>query len=171
MKRIALQTALPLSPELAWCNGLLTLSKPPEAVPQSARLDATTLKRIQANILESICSPRALAGRATRDERRLASLIMPHLAAGLRLRRALRPGDLQLDAQAAEAVFDENARCLNTQGMADAAHAREMLRSAVLDAVRSGTAEGMREPREELLAGRWSLVNRFARQGRRYLVA
>ena len=103
---------------------------------------------------------------------------VPHLGGGyvgfytaLRLRRAL--SGLSLETASAEAIFEPGGRCLNARGMAEPADARETLRAAVVKMERCGARPLTRdeEPREALLAGRWSLVDRFDGHGRRFLVA
>jgi DNA-binding NarL/FixJ family response regulator len=92
----------------------------------------------------------------------------PHVSAGLRLRRAVET--CSLDGPAAEAVFETDGRCQKVTGMAREPEAIASLREAVL----RGTADNathMTDGTEALLSGRWSLVDRFDSDRRRYLVA
>lgn len=105
--------------------------------------------------------------RATRpDERRRWARAGAHLAAGLRLRARL--------AQA-EAVLDGSGHIHDASGAAVASPARERLRAAVRarDKARLLTddPDAAMAAWEGLVAGRWSLVDRFEENGRRYVVA
>lgn len=105
---------------------------------------------------------------------RVARRVLPHFASGLRLRHSLTGSEL--DTASAEAIFDREGRCLHAQGMARAPGARNVLCEAVRrfeagrkDGRKSATSgEGARQV---LLAGRWSLVDRFDSDGRRFVVA
>ena len=116
-----------------------------------------------------IGSSRTDAGRARPVEHRLARGVLPHVAAALRLRRSLT--GLGLDTASAEAIFDSNGRCMNAQGMGEPASAREALRQAVLRMERDRACSSDEDAREALLDGRWSLVDRFESDGRRFIVA
>ncbi|MFT3924465.1 MAG: LuxR C-terminal-related transcriptional regulator [Myxococcales bacterium] len=91
-----------------------------------------------------------------------------HVGAGLRLRRAV--DTCSLDGEAAEAVFETDGRCQKAAGMAREPEAIELLREAVR---RSADDRGEAVPggTDALLSGRWSLVDRFDTDGRRYVVA
>lgn len=102
------------------------------------------------------------------DERRRWARAGAHLAAGLRLRtRLLEP----------EAVFDGRGRLQDLCGAALAGDARDRLRAAILERERARLASSRSDPDEAiaawegLVAGRWSLVDRFEQDGRRYIVA
>jgi DNA-binding NarL/FixJ family response regulator len=116
-------------------------------------------------------APKSELGHASAYERRLAKNMMPHFAAGLRLRRTLT--GLSLETESAEAIFDPEGRCLNAQGLAEPASARETLRAAVVqqETERGKPTEDGDCARDALLAGRWSLVDRFDSDGRRFVVA
>ncbi len=112
--------------------------------------------------------------RSTRSpvpfEHKLARNVLPHFAAALRLRRSLT--GLSLETASAEAVFEPGGRCLNAQGMAETASLREILRSEVVkQECRRAAHDNENEPRDALLEGRWSLVDRFDAHGRRCIVA
>jgi hypothetical protein len=103
-----------------------------------------------------------------------------HLAAGLRLRRALATGGDRTDAGGGvepEAVLLPNGRLEHAVGPATSAAARENLSVAARAIDRARGPLRRRNPSEAietwrgLVAGRWSLVDRFERDGRRYLVA
>jgi DNA-binding NarL/FixJ family response regulator len=124
-----------------------------------------------AGLFIALAAPRKEAGRPRPFEHRLARTVLPHFAAALRLRRSL--SGLALEAESAEAVFDPHGRCVNAQGMADPASAREILREEVvkLEHTRALASDESDDSRQALLAGRWSLVDRFDRDGRRFIVA
>ena len=111
----------------------------------------------------------------TAVERTRWSCISAHLGAGIRLRAATRR--LQLDSAPVEAVLDSGGRVRHARGSAVSVSARESLRAAVrrIDKVR--TSEGRRDPDaamdswEGLVDGRWSLVDRFDTDGKRFVVA
>lgn len=97
------------------------------------------------------------------------SCLATHVAAGARLRHAWSAPD--------EAILDEDGRVLHAEGAARGHSAREQLRDAVR---RQHRARGdLRRLRPEealevwrgLVAGRWSVVERFDTDGRRFLVA
>jgi DNA-binding CsgD family transcriptional regulator len=99
--------------------------------------------------------------------------VAAHVAAALRLRRALADND----ALGGEAVLDPNGHCAHAEGPARARSAREALRDAVLGTERArgklrrtGPLAALRLWRA-LFAGRWSLVEQFDRDGRRFLIA
>jgi DNA-binding NarL/FixJ family response regulator len=124
-----------------------------------------------AGLTIGLNAPRRDVGAARRIEQRLARKVLPHFAAALRLRRSLT--GLSLDAASAEALFDPDGRCVNAQGMAEPLSAREALRCAVARMhAKGGRPSGENvDAREALLEGRWSLVDRFDSDGRRFVVA
>lgn len=100
--------------------------------------------------------------------------VSTHLAAGLRLREALEPDRVITDA---EAVFDVDGKAAELRGPARDASAREALRLAVR---RIESARGpMRKKDPEaalsmwqgLVQGRWSLVDYWDHDGRRFFAA
>jgi len=106
-------------------------------------------------------------------ERHPWSLCAAHIQAGLRLRRALTPAG---DAFAgAEAVIAPGGRLEHAEEPAQARGMRETLRGAALaiDEARSARAspEEALELWRGLVAGRWSLLEHFDHDGRRYFVA
>ena len=102
------------------------------------------------------------------------SLCAAHIQAGLRLRRKLLPGD---DVhRGAEAVIDVGGRVQHAEEPAKSRTARDALRAATLaiDDARSSRRESPEEALElwrGLIAGRWSLVEHFDSDGRRYFIA
>jgi DNA-binding CsgD family transcriptional regulator len=96
------------------------------------------------------------------------SRVMAHVLAGLRLRSAL---------EAPEAVVDLSGRVVHAEGEAQSRSSCEALRQAALRIDRAKRKQALENPHialEEwraLVAGRWSLVDSFERDGRRYLMA
>jgi DNA-binding NarL/FixJ family response regulator len=108
-------------------------------------------------------------------ERKRWPQIAAHIGAGLRLRSKLR--SLSQDALPVEAILDSQGRMHGGQGPAIQKDARENLREAVLRIERARTNAGRSEPDDALdnwqalIDGRWSLVDRFDTDGRRYVIA
>ena len=106
---------------------------------------------------------RAPPGQVARLER-----LGSHLLAGWRLRCAL---------QQVDAVLDPGGRLLHAEGAARSGAKRDALTRAVRDfdqarSLRSrASADESLEAFEGLVAGRWSLIQRFESDGRRYLIA
>jgi DNA-binding NarL/FixJ family response regulator len=109
-------------------------------------------------------------------ERRLWTRCAAHLGAGLRL-RALAPEIATLDAVPIEAIFDGGGKLLDARQAATSATAREQLRDAVRQIDRARSAAGRRDSDasmaawEGLVSGRWSLIDRFDSDQRRFVVA
>ena len=108
-------------------------------------------------------------------ERNRWSLVASHLGAGLRLRAIA--SSLTLDAEPVEAIFDPSGKLHDVREKASNASALEKLRETVhrIDKVR--TRAGRKDPDaamkiwEGLVQGRWSLVDYFDRDQRRFVVA
>jgi DNA-binding CsgD family transcriptional regulator len=113
--------------------------------------------------------------RPTPRERLVWSRIAAHISAGARLRRALPvlPGDV---ADGADAVLTPAGAIEHAEVQVQGRGARESLRRAAraIDRARSrarSNDEEALELWEGLVSGRWSLIDRFDTDGRRYLVA
>jgi DNA-binding CsgD family transcriptional regulator len=122
-------------------------------------------------LMSSLASVTAVPRRKTIQLRRLSV----HVAAGLRLRRQLdgRPG-----LESAEAILEPDGRLAHAESAAaKPAAARAALRdhAAAIDRARGqlrrADPDAALELWEGLAAGRWSLVDQFDSDGRRYLVA
>lgn len=112
--------------------------------------------------------------------RSLWTHLAAHMATGLRLRRALA---LDADAalpdvgEAGEAVIDPGGRIAHAQGSARTATARERLRRGAIAVDRARRRRPDMDPDEAidlwqgLVRGRWSLVEQFDSDGRRFYVA
>ena len=114
--------------------------------------------------------------RSTATERRRWTRCAAHIGAGLRL-RALAPQLETLDGAPIEAIFDGGGELRDARDGASSRTAREVLRNAVLQVDKARTATGRQdsdaalEAWEALVGGRWSLVDRFDSDQRRFVVA
>lgn len=113
--------------------------------------------------------------RTTADERRHWSMVASHLGAGLRLRRSV--GRVAIESENVEAVFDPSGSARHLRGEACVPELRVRLREAVrtIERLRGG---GERDRPEKVLPlwqglveGRWSLIDRFDSDGRRFVLA
>src|SRR5262249_33539384 len=108
-------------------------------------------------------------------ERKRWPQVAAHIGAGLRLRNKLR--NLSPEALPVEAVLDAQGKMHDGQGPATGRDSRENLREAVLRIERARTNAGRSEPDaaldnwEALVEGRWSLVDRFDSDPKRYVIA
>jgi DNA-binding CsgD family transcriptional regulator len=108
-------------------------------------------------------------------------LVAAHIAAGFRLRA--RGGSAGEPSSAdpndgTDAIFDPDGRLQHAEGLvAASAEHRERLRQAARDAVVARGAVRHQDPLQALalwralVSGRWSMVDRFDRDGRRFVVA
>lgn len=125
-----------------------------------------------------VSAPLPALTKASPSLQRRWGRIAAHLAAGLRLRRSLRRTRSRDDALgSADAVFGADFRLQHAQGAAETREAREMLRTAAMAIDRARGRLRRRDPDEAvslwrgLVDGRWSVLDHFDRDGRRYLVA
>jgi len=104
--------------------------------------------------------------------RRLWNRVTAHIAAGRRLRSGIAK-----QSATEEAVLKPSGTVEHAEGDGTAKTAREALREAVLRAERARgkqrktDPDGATEAWTAMVAGRWTLVDRFERGGRRYVVA
>ena len=111
----------------------------------------------------------------TRQERERWPLVASHLGAGMRLRSIASV--LALDGEAVEAVLDPSGKVQDARGCAAAVGVRQSLRDAVRRIERARSLAGRSDPDaamqtwQALMMGRWSLVDRFDTDGRRFVVA
>ena len=101
-----------------------------------------------------------------------------HILAGLRLRKRLAAGNKGGDLLAgAEAVLEPSGKLAHAERPAQGKEARDALRRATLAVDRARGALRRRDPEgaldvwRGLVAGRWSLLDHFESDGRRYVVA
>jgi DNA-binding NarL/FixJ family response regulator len=93
-----------------------------------------------------------------------------HISTGLRLQRVI--SGAALDDPAVEAIFDDAGRPQHTGGMARTDDALARLRDVVAQRSRTDAFALENDSAwEALCAGRWSLVDRFDSDGRRFVVA
>jgi DNA-binding CsgD family transcriptional regulator len=109
-------------------------------------------------------------------ERRPWARIATHIEAGARLRRALVGGALGNIEVGAEAVLSADGAVQHAEAPAKSVDARTELRRAARAIDRARTRARSDEDEaldlwQGLVAGRWSLVERFDSDGRRFLVA
>jgi DNA-binding CsgD family transcriptional regulator len=113
---------------------------------------------------------------STPNERRRWTYCAAHIGAGLRL-RGLASQLGSLDGKPIEAIFDGSGKLHDARDAATSGKARELLRSAVLRAEKARSEKGRKSPDEALAAwealirGRWSLLDRFDSDQRRFVVA
>lgn len=122
-----------------------------------------------------LAAPLLRPQRMGETDRKRWTKIAAHLAAGLRLRRRL--GDLDLDAENVEAIMTPDGRLEHAHDAAKSLTARERLRAAVHQNDRARTKTQRQDTDsaltlwEGLVAGRWSLIDHFDSDQRRYVVA
>jgi DNA-binding NarL/FixJ family response regulator len=94
-----------------------------------------------------------------------------HISTGLRLQRVIT--SVRLEDPAVEAIFDSDGRTQHAGGMARGDDALERLRDSVAARSRSTgfTLDDDCGAWQAVCAGRWSLVDRFDSDGRRFVVA
>jgi DNA-binding NarL/FixJ family response regulator len=113
--------------------------------------------------------------QTTAAEQARWSQIAAHLGAGLRLRASMK--ELDLDAEPVEAILDSGGGVHDARKDATVASARDALREAVRRIERARTISGRNDPDtavenwQGLVEGRWSLVDRFDTDGKRFVVA
>ena len=111
----------------------------------------------------------------TEGERNRWARAMAHIAAGLRLRHTL--GKLQLDGEQVESVLTPGGDVTHARDIAQSKNAREILREAARRIDRARTRAGRVDAEvalalwEGLVDGRWSLVDHFDSDRRRFVVA
>jgi len=128
----------------------------------------------------SLCAPFSKQRPVARPTLGLWNKLVAHLAAAHRLRRtlrsAVRTGAIATTADA-EAVLSPAGKCEHAEAAAQAPDAREALRAAAVHIDRARGRLRREDPTAAvdlwrgLVAGRWSLVDHFDTDGRRYLVA
>ncbi len=121
-----------------------------------------------------ITGPRRTMARLGRGERSLFRMVTAHLAAGHRLRRGLAR-TLQAQIDSAEAIIEPGGAVQHAVGAAEPAGARAALvrATARLDRARRRETDSRNavELWTALVSGRWSIVDRFDTDGRRFFLA
>ncbi len=122
----------------------------------------------------ALSAPMGTPRSPTRAERTHFGRLAAHIGSGFRLRCAL--GSLAASATP-DAVLDGGGKLLDASAPACCPHAQESLRDAVRRRERARTREQRSNPEsalglwEGLVSGRWSLVDQFERDGKRFVVA
>jgi DNA-binding CsgD family transcriptional regulator len=120
-------------------------------------------------------SIRARRGRPKARELDALARLGAHLATGYRIRRRLAEKPAQ--ELASEAVLSPSGALEHAEGPAKTTEARTELRRAVVALERVRSAAGHRDPElalaswKGLVSARWSLLDRFESDGRRFVVA
>jgi DNA-binding CsgD family transcriptional regulator len=120
-------------------------------------------------------APMAVAmGHPSRQESAMWSRVAVHLSAGARLRRALRGLRALGATPKSDAVLSLSGAVEHAEPCAQARGVREQLRTAALSIMKARSAARLNDDEaldlwKGLVAGRWSLVEHFERDGRRYL--
>ncbi|RKH52685.1 LuxR family transcriptional regulator [Corallococcus sp. AB050B] len=120
---------------------------------------------------------RSRLARATTAQVQQWGRIAAHLSTAVRLRHALKGLPSGRPGAEPEAVFDPSGKIHDATGEARSAHARDLLKRAVLmleksrGPLRAKDPEKSLEIRQALIAGRWSLVDQIEQNGQRYIVA
>lgn len=136
----------------------------------------SVLGRLDSERTLALLSPRAELASTTREERYRWHQAMCHVAAGLRLRRAALAVP-SAGGPDADAILDPSGRVHDANGAARSTSALESLRAAVKNIERARSSKGRRDPIvamenwRGLVDGRWSLVDRFDADGKRFVVA
>ena len=124
----------------------------------------------------SISAPQTKKLRRSKRRDELFSRVAAHLASAYRIRRRLAGHDVDL-TRGAEAVLRPDGRVEHAEGPAKEAEAREALRRATLQLDRSRSSGGRSdvpgalEAWTALVSARWSLLDHFDHDGRRFVVA
>ena len=124
-----------------------------------------------------LTAPVADVGRPSREQRALWNRIAAHVRAGARLRARLDPSGAGDISASAEAVLSPSGKLEHGLAPATAPRMRDSLRRAAIAIDRARTRAGRADANaaldlwQGLVAGRWSLVDRFDSDGRRFLVA
>jgi DNA-binding CsgD family transcriptional regulator len=120
-------------------------------------------------------APLPASARMSLPERRHWSRIVAHLAAGLRLRQ--RMATVLVETDHVEAIMDPDGRMHHARAPATPAGMRDRLRAAVRKIDRARCRATRNDPDkaldlwEGLVHGRWSLLDRFDSDQRRFVVA
>ncbi len=121
-----------------------------------------------------LSAPLAEVRSISRAEQRRGAQLAAHLGAGLRLHLAVSTASRQA---APEAVLSGDGKLHDARGEAESRRARDWLRDAVKNRERARTREQRSDSDralslwEGLVAGRWSLVDRFESDGKRFVIA
>lgn len=172
--RVATPVALQRYSHLARPSGLVTEIPPPRGESLDPLLEASGFEQVfGVSALDATGRGCALSAPRTRDatvpDRITWDRVAAHLATALRLRRRLGSGPRE------ELVVSDSGRVVHAEG--EAAAARDALRAAAIRIDAARTRRARRNQRAAtamwaaLVEAKWSVVDRFDRDGRRYYVA
>jgi len=188
--RASLAVVSPEGLNLAYGSGCAPVGTVSELIFHRAA-DEETFKRTNSGVAADVLRVVAHSGtgrgvgltlvldqvrKSMQTERRRWTRCAAHIGAGLRL-RAMAHQLASLDGRPIEAIFDGGGRLCDAREGATSKSARELLRAAVRKADRARSACGRLDADEALQAwealirGRWSLVDRFDTDRRRFVVA
>jgi DNA-binding CsgD family transcriptional regulator len=122
-------------------------------------------------------APLPRLGQVTRARRATWERVAAHVASAFRLQRRFEPSGASDGPREADAVLDGSGKVHHAVGAAELKTAREALRTATT-AMESARTKLRREEPERalenwkgLVAARWSLVEHFESDGKRYILA
>jgi DNA-binding CsgD family transcriptional regulator len=124
----------------------------------------------------ALSAPQTKKLRASRARDEIFARVAAHLASAYRIRRKLAGRDVDLPREG-EAVLQPDGRIEHAEGPARERDAIEALRNATLLLDRSRSSRGRSNPsaaieaRTALVSARWSLLDHFDNDGRRFVVA
>jgi DNA-binding CsgD family transcriptional regulator len=171
---LALGSGAPLFGSLSEClfaaipqQETLFIENAGPGVPDCEYFVAPSAQQSFVVVAASLSEPR----RTSALQRERWTRIAAHVGAGLRLRAALE------SVRASEAVLDAEGRLLDASSQLASGSARQVLRDAVRRREHARTRNMRSDPDgaldlwQGLVAGRWSLLDRFESDGRRFVVA
>jgi DNA-binding CsgD family transcriptional regulator len=188
--RASLAVVSPEGLNLAYGSGCAPVGTVSELIFHRAA-DEETFKRTNSGVVEDVLRVVAHSGtgqgvgltlvldkvrKSMQTERRRWTRCAAHIGAGLRL-RAIAHQLGSLDGKPIEAIFDGSGKLCDAREAATSKGARDLLRTAVRRAEKARSACGRIDADEALKAwealicGRWSLVDRFDSDRRRFVVA
>lgn len=127
-----------------------------------------------------LAAARPRVASPSRREKARWARVAAHLVTGLRLHRAMRAEQHDtspLEQTAVEAVLDPGGKLLDARGPAAESRARNELREAARRIDRARSSLGRRDEQaaldawRALVEGRWSMIDVFDSDGRRFVVA
>lgn len=145
-------------------------------VPGVYELTHLLNQHIDGQGLTALIGPRPKDLPLHARDRVMLQMLSAHIKAGLRLRRRLREAAEAVRPSADGAVLDADARVVHAEGEARSKSAQDVIMQRARDIERARTKRHGRdddalEVWQGLIDGRWSLVERFDADGKRYLLA
>jgi DNA-binding CsgD family transcriptional regulator len=143
--------------------------------PDSFNVAALDAERIGCALIANL--PDRTSGPVPPDVTHLWSNLAAHLAAGYRLQRRRGVGDPEVNFEGAEAILDPRGRVEHAEGRAQSKAALEAIRATMVAMDQARCKDGRHDPRSALeawsalTAARWTILDRFDHDGRRYFMA